>query len=315
MPRTGASGRALRCHDLEVTADPHPAPGEWVRPEVYGAGPVRTGPCGMCGTDGLLSRSHVPPQGVGNRHHVARSSLVSGEGGAQPSRPNDGGMHVPGLCASCNGLAGTWDPGYIELHGALGPPLWAETPLHLPEFTAPRRSLIHVGAAARSMLAAACALNPMIRTRTCPDLPKLLAEPDPFELPAELDLRIACATGRRARITGGMKGFYGRGLGRIREPIGESTIAQAHYAPVAWQLVHKGRADRLDFQRWPSIGSWTETPTADTVALGEVCDALPVVPLAIDEPVDGDGWLEVFASTNCFIVLCDDIDPELSAQP
>ncbi len=101
-------------------------------PRTLGRARSQTGPCGICGADGRLTRTHVPPQAVGNRNAVQRRQIVSVGSKASDGRGLEGGLHVPGLCRACNGLAGTWDPAYAALHKALGPASFAESRLLLP---------------------------------------------------------------------------------------------------------------------------------------------------------------------------------------
>lgn len=291
------------------------------RLEPMGAPARKTGPCGWCGKHGKLSRTHAPPQSVGNRHEVCRYQIVSdAERTATAGRPLSGGLHVMGLCVACNMEAGArWDDGYRELHESLGPAWFDESGIVLPR--AIHRipdTPVRVGAAARSMLAAAFALNLNLRT-THPDLPDALRDRAPFDLPDDLDLRLAWAVGRRARTTGPIAGF--RMLGpRVRRadgrdlPLGNSVMAQVHYAPIAWQLVPRDAASLNDVQRWASVGGWTSIEEDVAVPLTEHCTSLPLVWIPRDDPEWGWQWTELLSSEICFTVECDDIDPATSTS-
>lgn len=276
-------------------------------PQTLGRARSKVGLCGMCGRDGPLTRTHVPPQAVGNRNAVQRRQIVSVASRASNGRGLAGGLHVPGLCRACNGLAGTWDPAYVALHKALGPASFAESGLHLPARISVPDVPIAVGAAARSMLAGASALNPMLRTHGGPELAPLLLDCSPFAMPAGLDLRLAWGIGRNARITGSVMGQYVLGYEGLNRTIGNLTAAQAHYPPIAWQLLHSGQTDLCDEQGWPSINHWTEYPTQDLVPLNTVCSSLPVVYQANLHPKYGEGWIEMSADENCHLVVCHDI--------
>lgn len=209
-------------------------------PRTLGRARCKTGPCGMCGAHGPLTRTHVPPQAVGNRNAVQRRQIVSVASHASDGRGLEGGLHVRGLCRACNGLAGTWDPAYVALHKALGPASFAESRLLLPARISVPDTPIAVGAAARAILAGASALNPMLRTHGGPELAPLLLDPAPFVMPAGLDLRLAWGIGRNARITGSVMGQYVLGYEKLNRTIGNLAAAQAHYPPIAWQLLHRG---------------------------------------------------------------------------
>lgn len=218
-------------------------------------GPARskTGTCGLCGANGKLTRTHVPPQGIGNRNAVARRQVIASDGRAKDGRPLEGGIHVHGLCETCNGRAGQWDPAYIALHRALSPPYFAESRLQLAARIATPDVQIDLGAAVRSMLAAAFALNPGLRSKACPELAELLVEPGPFTLPAKLEVRLAWAIGRLARVTGSVSGHYVLGYNGLDRTIGNLIAAQVHYAPIAWQLAFAGETDLCDVQGWADI--------------------------------------------------------------
>lgn len=276
-------------------------------PTTLGKKQSKTGPCGLCGTDGPLTRTHVPPQAVGNTGNVQRRRMISVGHEASDGRGVQGGLHIRGLCVACNGLAGAWDPAYADLHRAVGPPAFAESRLVLPRHIDVPDTPIAVGAAARSILAAASALNPLLRERGAPELAPLLLQPEPFEMPDGLDLRLGWAVGRQARINGSVAGHYVLGYENLNRTIGNMTAAQCHYAPIAWQLLHTGQTDLADHQGWPSINQWTTFDTQTEIALDGVCGPLPVVWQARLHPEHGDGWIEMSSDQNCHIALTHDI--------
>lgn len=276
-------------------------------PEVLGPAAYRHGPCGLCGVTGPRTRTHVPPRAVGNRNAVKRHQIVSDDHHARHGRGLQGGLHVPGLCAECNGRAGTWDPGYIALHKAMSPAFFGESRLMLPDQVDVPDTPIAVGAAARSILAAAFALNPTLRTNVAPGLARDLLSPAAFTMPANLDLRLAWAIGRQARIAGSLLGQYVLGYRHLDRTIGNLTAAQAHYAPIAWQLLFSAGTELCDAQGWPRINHWTTFEPAMTVSLRDVCSALPVVHQPRLHPEHGEGWIELMADEACYWVICEDI--------
>lgn len=156
------------------------------------------------------------------------------------------------------------------------------------------------------MLSAAFALNPQLRT-LFPDVAKGLSLNRPGPLPDELDLRLAVAIGRRARVTGSMAGFYLFGPRSRGRPIGVMSHAQMHFAPLAWQLVSADAADLLDAEGWPSIRDWATWGDSTGANLDELLQPLPPVRLAREHPEHGWTWSELLTDGNCFVVECGDI--------
>lgn len=276
-------------------------------PKTLGPIASKVGPCGLCGTDGSRTRTHVPPQAVGNRNAVKRHQIISVNNTTSNGRGLEGGLHVPGLCGACNHRAGTWDPGYIALHKALGPAFFGESDLQLPNRMAVPDTPLSVAAAARSILAAAFALNPTLRTHVAPELARQLLDPVPFAMPENLDLRLAWGIGRQARIAGSLLGKYVLGYKHLDRTIGNLAAAQVHYAPIAWQLLFSDETELSDEQGWPSINHWTMLDPATKVPLSSVCTPLPVVYQSRLHPDHGEGWIEMTADEACYMVICTDI--------
>ena len=264
--------------------------------------------CGMCGSDEPLSRTHVPPQAVGNKAAVTRRHLMSVNGTLTRGRETEGGLHVPGLCVDCNRTAGRWDTAYAEFHRMLGPAVTGETALKLPDFLNPPAEPVAIGAVVRSILAGACALNPRLRIVQSPELPDLLINGDPFEMPDRFDLRLGWATGRAARITGSIlrMDVLARSEGEGSQ-VEDFAAAQAHYAPIAWRLMYSGRAEVCNRQGWASINHWTNYPPTERRDLNTVCGRLPRVSRTSSEVDYTGGWIEMSADEGCHLALCDDI--------
>lgn len=271
--------------------------------------PTPTG-CGFCAEQVPMSRTHHPPRSVGNKHAVRRyirrstpdRQLVAG-----PELP--GGMLFEGQCVPCNKESGDrWDSGYHELHDALGPVFLAETKLIVPGARQrPPATPVRVGAAVRCMLSAALGLDHRLRV-IVPELPDLVRSGDPFELPARLDLRLARAIGRRARISGAVEGHVLFGPRINGKPVGNPTIAHCHYPPVAWQLLHREPDTLCDLEGWPSIAHWTGFTEDQEVLLSDVCGPLPMVRLP--DATFANNWAQLHSEDSTFIVECDDVAPD-----
>src|SRR5690348_16316985 len=83
-------------------------------------------PCGMCGTKMLMSKAHVPPRCAENEMLVKRYRFTANGHEADAGRGDPGGIHLYGLCADCNSVAGRYDDAYGELAASLRP-LWVKS--------------------------------------------------------------------------------------------------------------------------------------------------------------------------------------------
>lgn len=267
-------------------------------------------PCGLCGTVGPLTKTHVPPQAAGNTGLVSRRTMVTvsrdGRQTATDSLPRIGGIHFYGLCASCNQLQNLYDSAYVELVEIALP--WVTTPLALPSGPRePTTARIRPGAVARSVLIPMFGLDANLR-ELAPDVAAaLLAKSPSVTLPKDLALRLAIAGGVRARATGAIAGFEMFGRRLDGKPLGVMTMAQVHFPPLAWQLAPRDRS-LLDIQGWADVTEWLESPAEEETGFRDVCGALPVVVLPRDD-VQGQLWTELFSSEITFIVHSDDVSP------
>ena len=270
----------------------------------------REGRCGLCGTRAQLTKTHVPPQAAGNTGAVERWFLLDAPTGtARRSPMRSGGLWFRSLCSSCNSLAGgRWDAGLAGLHAAIGP-VWTAERLALPAGYrhSPRSCDLCVGAAARSMLVSAFALNPKLRSLH-PDVAKSLLSLDPVPLPDGLRLSIAWAIGRAARVTGSIGGFYIFGP-RMRSgrPLGAMCFAQAHFPPLAWRLAVADEDDLVERQGWADVTDWLLRSDEEAVPLATACPPLPPVSLPRQDPQLGWQWTEMYSNEAAFIVECDDV--------
>lgn len=82
----------------------------------------KRGSCRLCGAEGGLTRTHVPPEASGN-DGKARSAVTRTEPGGVPmldhGRESDGGMWGYWFCQPCNGATGVWDEHWLKWQAAL----------------------------------------------------------------------------------------------------------------------------------------------------------------------------------------------------
>lgn len=180
--------------------------------------------CGLCGHDGQLSRTHIPPRAAGNQGRARRLHEFIDEHGRSfvqlKNIGTGGGGWGRWLCADCNQKTGEWDDEYgrwsrnlvLGLHDA-GVRPGRELPIHLQR--------VAPGAVVRAMWAWMFALNPSLRL-TQPDLAASVLSGDPVEPPPELRLVIGATTSLGIWVSGQVGGQafrtpVGRGPGYTTE--------------------------------------------------------------------------------------------------
>ena len=127
----------------------------------------RVGTCGLCGTVGPLTKTHVPPKGAGNDQPSATMGYRNTDGiaGAQPGSPREGGAFAWLLCETCNGLTGRYDEDFIKW--------WTLMVIDWPNIDALHSGEMRIGsfrnarpgAFVRSVLGGMFAFNPTLRER------------------------------------------------------------------------------------------------------------------------------------------------------
>jgi len=92
------------------------------KPTVLGHPDPAEGNCRLCGQQGPLSKTHVPPQCAGNTGAITqRWKIIQKDGSASDGKPLEGGIWCFGLCSRCNSHAGqNGDNDYCQLAKALG---------------------------------------------------------------------------------------------------------------------------------------------------------------------------------------------------
>lgn len=265
------------------------------------------GPCGLCGTVGPLSRTHVPPQCAGNDHGVQRHYLQTvTKGGLKTqlvnTRRTDGGLCVYGLCSRCNTLAGTWDLAYKEFAGALRS-CWATGAIIVP---GDRIRLPYAefspSAVARSILMGLLGVNHVLRERFPEFASGLLAGTEGLQLPPRLGLRLALARGTLGRLTGpthSMK-VLGTQSGTIEYLLSDAAV---YFPPLAWQLVGDG-STYLDAQGWGDATAWLSIPLKERRQIGALCSSLPLVREPSQDPRESDAFVHLMSDAITPIVEC-----------
>jgi hypothetical protein len=256
-------------------------------------------PCGLCGINSTLTKTHVPPQCAGNTGaNVKRVQVIIRNGPAEHSTPLDGGLHVYGLCRNCNALEAKYDSAYGELAKHVGR-LW------LPDLRTPvdRSALpqadVSPGQIIRSILIAFYGVDPDLRVKYPALARQLLSEACAIEPPADLRLHLALARGVTGLLTGPTVGFFGR---RIQgRDYGISNHAQVYLPPLAWQLTRRKSSrppflSLLDLERWRDVTAWLTEPVTARKSLNELCAELPMVIHPRHDPRYAENWNEMYSN-------------------
>lgn len=271
---------------------------------------VRAGryPCGLCGIETQLTKTHVPSQCAGNVGLVFRQFFLTGaDQMLRPSRRYAGGLHVYGLCQDCNGLQARYEAAYGEFAQALYP-CWIRGDLSIPNgrIELPSQE-IAPGAIARSVAIGMFGLNAKLR-ELYPQLADSLCQRlDSIQLPRDIQLRLALARGTTARITGPV---LGHGL---LSGVGFSTMAQIYFPPLAWQFADDGppvvlqKPSLLDRQGWADVSDWISYAPTDRRDLHSLGRSLPAVVHPTRDRERANDWTEVLANDLTFILGCDEV--------
>lgn len=228
----------------------------------------RSGVCGLCGTDGPLSDTHVPPRCSGN--DGAASPLVirrdmKGSAALGPGRSRTGGSRAYLLCAPCNSRVGRWDACFCDFCTSLGSLLQgaqgqtSRVPV-VGDMTAGRP-----GAIVRSLLGGMFAINGELRERW-PEVSGSIVSGEPIDEPADARLLLELYLGGRAWASGGGA--------KVELPEGRVTYV---HAELVWPPLHVVLTDGRSAGRWPGamdISSWLRDSGA---AVRRVSFSLPAV--------------------------------------
>ena len=266
--------------------------------------------CGLCGTAGALTKTHIPPQAAGNGGLVGRSRLGSQDGELIRSRSLHGGLYVYGLCAACNVLGSKYDAAYAELSDAVRS-LWVRSwALSVPDRLAVPASEVAPGSVARSMLTGAFGLSPSLRTQFPGLAASLLAEEARILLPDALRLRLALCRGEAAHIAGATGGIFLFGKRVAGRAIGVSSVACVFFPPLAWHLAGAGSAATLlDEQGWADVSGWAMRDATDRQPLNELVEKLPAVAYPRQHPEQAEAYTELLSDKFTEIVECVQMPP------
>jgi hypothetical protein len=282
----------------------------------HGRGPIdrrrrRKAVCGVCGHKKLMTRAHVPPQCAGNQMLTKRYRLMLEGHEVSTGRPDPGGIHLPGHCIECNGLASRYDGAYGDFAASLKPCWDKSLTLALPKQIAVPDIGFAPGAVARSILLGMCATGTLLREHW-PDLPMSLTRAEPVELPAAMKLYLALARGRSARVAGSIFGWHLLGPNQRRgadgNQIGIMAIASVYFPPLAWELVYTARETILDELGWVDVSGWTRFRPEETHRLRQMVPKLAPTCHPWHDPCRNDSWTELFNSDMVHIIECGNIE-------
>ena len=172
-----------------------------------GIDPVGT--CGICGAEGPLSRTHVPPQCAGNGGESVRAAVLvtrrdkRGSERLGAGRERKGGANGYFLCEACNNKAGRFDDAFGQFWSSLAHDLLLIGPMPTtrgphPAITPPMRP----GAIVRSVLAGVMALCPSVREKY-PELVDAVRMAKVVEAPLALHLLLMLYGGPERWVSGG----------------------------------------------------------------------------------------------------------------
>ena len=280
---------------------------------------IKTGICGLCGTYGSMTKTHIPAQcALNTGEYVTRSYPMLRASGISQGRVSVGGIWVRGLCGACNSRAGgQFDFAYGELARKLLPcwikdwdePLALERPI--PQFFVLRPANV-----ARSILMAMFGLNPNLR-RTLPEFAADLLADAPFMLPPGRELRLALCRGKRTRVCGAIGGVDLIGPPWQGDRLSLMSDASVYFPPLAWELVDErarsrqaGFSSLLDAYKWVDVSHWTTYGIGEMMPLHSFFDRLPAVAHPKDTPNLSENWIELLSAKISEILLGDfDLPP------
>lgn len=219
------------------------------------------------------------------------------QGRATRGRGQTGGVHVYGLCASCNTLQSKYDPDYARLADAVRRQLPGDSCIAVPDWVHRFPDVpVRPGAAARSILIGMMALNTKLHEIHPGLADALLREEREVALPDGLALRVACTRSPYAHLHGPIGGvllFH-----RIRpggRALGVMSLAAVHFRPLAWHLAARNYS-LLDLQRWYDASGWLGMNPREDVPVRSLFKWLPEVVHPREDPqADDAGWVEMLS--------------------
>lgn len=269
---------------------------------MFGRENRKHGTCGLCGFRGKLTKTHVPPKSAGNGGRVRRFHVVSDSNRLTSSSARRiGGIHVFGLCPTCNSTAAQWDEAYATMAKALWG-LATDTRIILPSNRVQMsETKIQPGAVSRSALLGCFALNPLLRELHEETADQIMNQADAVELAPGTNLFLAATRGPQAIVTGGMSGF--NPLRPNRPDL--FSWAQVYFPPLAWQLAIAEKSSLLAEQGWADVSEWLAQSPQEQATLASLVQDLPLVLHPRQDPEVADEWVELLTSEICFVVMSD----------
>jgi len=164
----------------------------------------RSGPCGLCGTVGPLSHTHVPPRCAGNDGPAQPLVLRPTDDGPSigPGRVRTGGARAYLLCEPCNNRVGSWDDFFGDFWTCLAGELAQGQGQISPSPVVIEMEKGRPGAVVRSILGGMFAINPGLLTQW-PDVAAAVISGAPVDPPADMTLLLELYLGNHGWISGG----------------------------------------------------------------------------------------------------------------
>lgn len=268
-------------------------------------------PCGLCGEQRKLTKTHVPPQAAGNTGTVRRHLPVTSGGTVIKRLTYRGGLWVRGLCQRCNNFAGRYDGAYAQFANAVRQAIPAAHPVALPTHVSRFPDVtVRPAAVARSILIAMHALAPHLRQIHPAVAAALIAGDDEIELPRPLRLRLATTRSSFVAIAGPIGGVLlfhpTRPQGRA---LGVMSLASVYFAPLAWNLADESFS-WLDMQAWADGTNWLTRSPGEEVPLRQLVRRLPEVQHPrVDAEAQHGGWMEFLSDEVTFYLDGEIVSP------
>jgi hypothetical protein len=252
----------------------------------------KNGECGLCGSIGKLSWTHVPPECAGNSGDMHRL-VVDHEGRLLMSRSRDGGLRDRLLCESCNNLASKYDTEFGRWWHVLvadaGPRLDTLDALPLGHNVIVTIPDADPGAFIRSALAGLFAVGSVLH-RDHAEVVSAILDGSPCEMPPNLRFRVPYCVDDRCHVSNG----GGELLAEPPRPnavqtntrsgllVAGTSVERSAPASIAWPPLWMVLIDGADGDLYPhrDYSSWLTEPS------GSRRDIVLMLPMLRVQPFD-----------------------------
>lgn len=211
----------------------------------------RIGDCAICGTNGPLSKEHMPPRKAFNLDTVLMAHIDEARTRTEVrwrAKQRQGGYHEYRTCVPCNNKTGKWyGTAYVDFVRECARVVDSVPGAHAAQVTFPKLRPSRVAKQALATLCAAC--GPSLRN-ACPELEKLILDPESRGLPP----RVRLLAYLRAEAGGRTSGIAG--IADV-ESGGSRVVAEFSWWPVGWILAFDDASagiEAKDLSDWASFG-------------------------------------------------------------